>query len=87
MLRKELERDIIRVTTIVPGGFVSELGRGFPPAIMATLGEKIERLQVPFDQVLSNPVHIANLVAYILDQPTEVNLSEVVIRPPVSLEY
>jgi NAD(P)-dependent dehydrogenase (short-subunit alcohol dehydrogenase family) len=85
-LRKELERDDIRVTTVVPGGFVSAIGRGFPPEITAALGEEIS-LQASPDRVLGDPGRIADLVAYVLGQPTDLNIGEVVIRSPVSLEY
>lgn len=86
-LRKELERDPIRVTTIVPGGFVTQLGRGFTEDMQVALGNIIQDRNLPMDQMMGDPDHLASMVSYILNQLTDINIGEVVIRPPVSVEY
>lgn len=86
-LRKELERDPIRVTTIVPGGFATQLGRGFTEDMQVALGSIIQDRNLPMDQMMGDPEHVASMVSYILEQPTEINIGEVVIRSPVSVEY
>jgi NADP-dependent 3-hydroxy acid dehydrogenase YdfG len=86
-LRKELERDDIRVTTVVPGGFATQLSRGLSSDMAAVLGENARKLGVPPPRMLGDAGHIGELVAYILSQPIELNIGEVVIRPAVSLEF
>jgi len=91
VLRKELEQDDIRVTTIIPGGFATQLARGFSEASMARLGKAAAAFG--FDpagphaqRFLGDPQHIANLVRYVLEQPIDLNLEEITIRPPISLD-
>lgn len=86
-LRKELERDAIRVSLVVPGGFRTNLARGYAPDELAMLGEKIEQLNAPIEQLLGDPDEIARIVEYTLASPPEINLSEIVIRPPIALEF
>ena len=86
-LREEVERDDIRIATIVPGGFASELSRGFLRETSEMLSGIVAALGAPIDQVRGDPDRIAEAVLFILDQPININLSEIVIRPPVSIEY
>jgi NADP-dependent 3-hydroxy acid dehydrogenase YdfG len=90
-LRQELEHDDIRVTSIVPGGFVSKLGRYFEPAVVQKLisnaSAKGVDLTATGNRAFGDPVHIANAVEYVLDQPIEINLQEIIIQPPVSISY
>jgi NADP-dependent 3-hydroxy acid dehydrogenase YdfG len=88
-LREELEQDDIRVATVVPGGFTTNLSRGFLPESLANVAESFKSKGLAFggpgtEKVLSDPRHIANIVRYILEQPIELNIQEVVIRPQVS---
>lgn len=88
-LRAELENDNIRVTTIIPGGFATQLSRGFSPDTMANLGANLTRLGIDptgpdMAQIVGDPVHIANAVRYVLEQPIGINIQEMVIRPPIS---
>lgn len=88
-LREELEQDDIRVATIIPGGFTTNLARGLAAEQLATVAENFARHGVAFgepgvERLLADPQHIANMVRYILSQPIELNIQEVVIRPPVS---
>jgi NAD(P)-dependent dehydrogenase (short-subunit alcohol dehydrogenase family) len=90
-LRKELEQDDIRVTTIIPGGFVTQLGRGFSEGFMARMASAmadtgIEPGTEEARRLLGDPQHVANMVRYVLEQPIDLNLEEIVIRPPVSLD-
>lgn len=91
-LRQELELDDIRVVTIVPGGFVTQLSRGMLPETMARVVESakrkgLERGGANSEKMMSDPQHIANIVRYVLEQPIELNIQEIVIRPPVSLSF
>ena len=88
-LRAELEHDDIRVCTIIPGGFATKLARGFEPAQLATIAGNLNALGIDpagpgIERVVSDPQHIANMVRYILSQPIDLNIEEVVIRPPIS---
>jgi NADP-dependent 3-hydroxy acid dehydrogenase YdfG len=89
-LRKELENDDIRITTIVPGGFVTQLGRGFRPDTVEALAESAQQkgfdLAMPDERIIGDPVHVAKIVEYVLDLPSVINLEEVVIRPPISID-
>ena len=89
-LRHELERDDIRITTILPGGFATNLTRAFTPETL----EVIEKgfAEAGFDpegpdarKFMGDPEHIANMVSYVLRQPIELNLEEITIRPAVNL--
>jgi NADP-dependent 3-hydroxy acid dehydrogenase YdfG len=88
-LREELEQDDIRVATIVPGGFTTNLARGFLPETLAHLARGFETMGLALggpgtERVLSDPQHIANMVRYVMEQPIELNIQEIVLRPPVS---
>lgn len=90
-LRQELENDDIRIATIVPGGFATQLGRGLLPEQLEGLMKGFEERGIAPDgpgaeRLLGDPQHIANMVRYILSQPIELNIQEVVLRPPVSLK-
>jgi NADP-dependent 3-hydroxy acid dehydrogenase YdfG len=91
VLRKELEQDDIRVTTIIPGGFATHLARGFSEAYMAHFATAAAA--VGFDpegadsqRILGNPQHVADMVRYVLEQPIDLNLEEITIRPALSLD-
>ena len=88
-LREELEGDDIRVATVIPGGFTTNLARGFLPESFANVAESFKSKGLEFggpgtERVMSDPQHIGNIVRYIMEQPIELNIQEVVIRPPVS---
>jgi NADP-dependent 3-hydroxy acid dehydrogenase YdfG len=90
-LRKELEQEDIRVTTIIPGGFATQLTRGFSEESMARFATAA--VAVGFDpegadaqRILGNPQHVADMVRYVLEQPIDLNLEEITIRPAVSLD-
>lgn len=88
-LRKEVERDDIRVSTVVLGGFATNLARDFNPETMSNLAGNLERLGIDpqstdMSKIVGDPQHVANVVRYILEQPIDINLHEVFIRPPIS---
>lgn len=88
-LREELEQDDIRVATIIPGGFATQLSRGFQSEQLANVAASFTKHGVEFggpgtERLVSDPQHIANIIRYILEQPIDLNIQEVVIRPPVS---
>lgn len=87
-LRQETERDDIRVTTIIPGGFATQLSRGLNPEQLATVAGTFERLGIgsegqSLSKVIGDPQHIANAIRYVLEQPIEINFQEILIRPPI----
>lgn len=90
-LRAELEQDDIRVSTIIPGGFSTQLSRGFLPQSMANLGSNLARLGIDpasaeMEKIVGDPQHVANAVRYVLEQPIGINIQEIVVRPPVSIK-
>lgn len=91
VLRKELEHDDIRVTTIIPGGFATHLGRDFSEEFMSRMeavitDTGIDPTSEDVKRILSDPQHIANVVRYVLEQPVELNLEEITVRPPFALD-
>jgi len=91
VLRRELENDDIRVSTIIPGGFTTQLGRGFSEASMARFVKAASAAgfdpQAPdARRVLGDPQHVADIVKYVLEQPIDLNLEEITIRPAFSLD-
>lgn len=92
-LREELEMDDIRVTTLVPGGFGgTELGREITPGPLQALMKNAAAKNCALDgpnvaRALADPQHVANTVLWVLQQPPDVNISEVVVRPPVSITF
>ncbi|MET0546569.1 MAG: SDR family NAD(P)-dependent oxidoreductase [Caulobacterales bacterium] len=90
-LRDELEQDDIRVCTIIPGGFQTQLARGLLPEELASIVDKMKASGLEFgapgtERLMGDPQHIANVTRYILEQPIELNIQEVMIRPAVSLK-
>ena len=90
-LRKELEQDDIRATTIIPGGFATQLARGFSEDAMARF--VTAAAEIGFDpgggdaqRFLADPQNVANVVRYVLEQPIDLNLEEITIRPAVALD-
>lgn len=88
-LRAELEQDDIRITAVIPGGFVTQLARGFQPEQLATIAASFEEKGLSFggpgtEKVLGDPQHIANVVRYVLEQPIDIHIQEILIRPPVN---
>jgi NADP-dependent 3-hydroxy acid dehydrogenase YdfG len=91
ILRRELEQDDIRVTTISPGGFATNLIRGFTPQMVEKVVEASTR--IGFDpsapdarKAMGDPENVAKMVRYVLDQPIELNLEEITIRPAIAMD-
>lgn len=90
-LRYELERDDIRITTIAPGGFETNLVRGFTPEMVEGLQRSLAETGLDLESAdarnaFGDPVHIANAVSYVLQQPIELNLEHITIRPAISID-
>lgn len=88
-LRKELEHDDIRVATVILGGFATKLSRGFNEQSLRNIAGNLEKLGIDrtspeISRIVGDPQHVANVVRYILEQPIDINLHEVFIRPPIS---
>ncbi len=47
--------------------------------------EVLDRLQPAMQQVLGNPNDVAEAVLYAVTQPIQVNVAEIVVRPPKQL--
>jgi len=47
--------------------------------------EVMEKLQPRMQQVLASPDDVANAVLYAVTQPIQVNVAEIVVRPPKQL--
>jgi NADP-dependent 3-hydroxy acid dehydrogenase YdfG len=70
-LRQEMSR--IRVTTLSPGVTESELGHDISVADTATAVQQLRSIALDVNAV-------ANAVSYIIDQPADVDVNEIIIR-------
>jgi len=92
-LRLELEHDNIRVTTIVPGGFSTNLGRDLDPdqqaAFQTNVGARMAGI-VPDDEgrtpLFGIPDDIARAVLFAVAQPIYLNIYEMVVRPAQNID-
>lgn len=102
-LRKELENDSIRVTSIMPGvfatNFTRNVDRGMLEGLAAMAGidnveiddegrlpqEQIDQVQQAMSTTIGHIDHIARAVEYVVTQPIDLNIEELVIRPPKSM--
>jgi NAD(P)-dependent dehydrogenase (short-subunit alcohol dehydrogenase family) len=85
-LRSELEQDQIRVSTVVPGGFQTQLGRSLEPESIQLYIDIATRKGLSFgpqpdERLLGDPVHVAKQVLHILEQPMVIDIQEIVVRP------
>lgn len=74
-LRHEVGRDI-RVTTIEPGAVDSELKLGTNHSESSTSVNEFYKIAIPADAV-------ARAIAFAIEQPCDVDINEIVIRPTV----
>ena len=104
-LRKELEDDTIRVTSIMPGMFATSFSRNIDRATMEGVAaiagienatfdsesrmphEQLAQIQQAMSTTLGDVMHIARAVEYVVTQPIELNIEELVIRPSKSLVF
>lgn len=91
-LRCELEMDDIRVTTIVPGGFTTNLGRHMEPESWTAIGAKLQAKGIDASgaqqkRLLGDPDYIAKAIEFILDQPVDINVEQMTIRPPIDSSW
>jgi NADP-dependent 3-hydroxy acid dehydrogenase YdfG len=102
-MRKELEDDTIRVTSIMPGvfatNFTRNLDRATVEAMAAMAGveevtldtesrlprEQLAQIQQAMSATVGDISHIAKAVEFVVTQPIELNIEELVIRPGKSL--
>ncbi|MET0661334.1 MAG: hypothetical protein ABW110_24615, partial [Steroidobacteraceae bacterium] len=66
-------------------GFRTQLARGLLPETAALLSQKMAALGADYERMFGDPADIARLVRYILEQPIDFNIGEVLVRPPVNL--
>lgn len=91
-LRCELEKDDIRVTTIVPGGFATNLGRDVDQETWTAIAKKLESKGMQItgpdaQRVLGDPEYVAKAVEFVIDQPVDINFENLTIRPPVDSSW
>jgi NADP-dependent 3-hydroxy acid dehydrogenase YdfG len=101
-LRKELENDPIRVTTIMPGAIATNFARNYDPEFLKRFvgelpfeiqrgqrlpDEVLTQVQQKLKQVLCSPEDIARTVLWALTQPIDVNIAEIVVRPPRAINF
>ncbi len=75
-LRMELHAANIRCTMISPGAIASELQDGSSDPSSATFVKELYKIAIPADAV-------ARAVLYAIEQPADVEIDEVVLRPTV----
>ncbi len=92
-LRLELEDDKIRITTIVPGGFSTNLGRDLSEAQQAAFGEAIGAQMANLvpdadgrTPLFGIPDDIARAVVFAVSQPIYLNIFEMVVRPSKNID-
>lgn len=90
-LRCELEGDDIRITTIIPGGFATNLVRGFDATSLERLQKTTSTIDLDLTgpdarKAMGDPGHIANAIQQLLALPIEINVEEITIRPAISIE-
>jgi len=73
-LRQEVKPYNIRTTTISPGSVESELLNGIKDQDIKSMIAQIANLSIP-------AASIASAVAYVIGQPDEVDINEMIIRP------
>lgn len=71
------ETDKIRVTVVCPGVTESELADTISDEAARTLMKEFRRIAIPADA-------IARAIAYAIEQPNDVDVSELVVRPTAS---
>jgi NADP-dependent 3-hydroxy acid dehydrogenase YdfG len=99
-LRKELEGDTIRTTSVMPGVFATNFVRNIDGkmvegvAAMAGIEKvafddqrrlpqgQLNQIQQAMPDSFGDVAHVARAVEYIITQPTEINIEELIIRPP-----
>lgn len=101
-LRKELENDPIRVTTIMPGGIATNFARNYDPEVLKGLvgelpfefqrgqripDEMLMQVQTQFKQVLCSPEDVARTVLYAVTQSSDINIAEIVVAPPREMSF
>jgi NADP-dependent 3-hydroxy acid dehydrogenase YdfG len=91
-LREELENDDIRVTTIVPGGFSTQLGRHVEPETWTAIAKKLKDKGLDMEgpkpqRLLGDPDEIAKAIEFVLDQSIDINFEQMTIRPPVNSSW
>jgi NADP-dependent 3-hydroxy acid dehydrogenase YdfG len=75
-LRKEVQKDKVRVCVIEPGLVATELRDHIPdPATKKALNQWAESLRQ------LQPEDVANAVVYVASQPPQVNVNEILMRP------
>ncbi len=96
-LRHELENDPIQVSSVMPGLVATNLGRDNPEVLegivaMSGIAHEIKKGERLPDEILEKgrevlsdfiikPDDIADAVMYLLSVPSEVHVSEIVVRP------
>ena len=99
-LRKELEGDTIRTTSVMPGVFATNFVRHVDGkmvegvAAMAGIERvafddqrrlpqgQLDQIQQAMPDTFGDVTYVARAVEYVITQPIEINIEELIIRPP-----
>lgn len=91
-LREELERENIRITTIVPGGFTTNLGRDLNEDQQQAFAKSLMAMNVDMTAdddgrtpLFGIPDDIARAVLFAVAQPIYLNTSEMTVRPAINI--
>lgn len=102
-LRKELENDTIRTTSIMPGAFATNFTRNMDSNLvegMAAMAgvekadfddqrrlpqQQIDQIQQAMPSILGDATYVARAVEFVITQPIDVNIEELIVRPPKSI--
>lgn len=102
-LRKELENDAIRTTSIMPGAFATNFNRHMDTKTveaMATMAGvervdfdeqhrlpqgQIDQIQQAMPSIFGDATYVARAVEFVITQPIDVNIEELIVRPPRSI--
>lgn len=73
---RNMDREFVNTMIKMAGMDIEvEQGERLPPEILETLQTKLK-------QLLGNPNDVAKAVLYAVTQPIEVNIADIVVRPP-----
>jgi NADP-dependent 3-hydroxy acid dehydrogenase YdfG len=76
----------------VPGGFATNLGRHMEPESWTAIGAKLQAKGIDMSgpqqkRLLGDPDCIAKAIEFILDQPVDINIEQMTIRPPIDSSW
>ena len=97
-LREELQDDDIRVTSLMPGPFATNFGRnlsaetingmaGMPSMPKEAWFQVLDRLHQAMNKQIGDVQVLADAVVYLVQQPINVGIEEIIIRPQKNQQF